>query len=292
MLARSCTTLEGTREETLARSVHRRRVVARRCDGPSARRQTSARDRQHVGHRLRDRRRAAARGRRRHRQRAVSVDRRRRHREPQATGRAPKGFAADMATAEGTAAIHAAFPNVDILVNNVGGYGPLAFEESTDDEWYRLIDLNVMSGVRLSRLYLPRMRETNWGRIIFISSESAYHIPPDMIHYGMTKAAQIAVARGLAKATATTGITVNSVLPGPTRTQGADNFLRQQEAQGRDPKVAERQFFDAFRPTSLIKRFADPDEVGNFVAYVASPLASATTGAALRVDGGTVKSAY
>jgi NAD(P)-dependent dehydrogenase (short-subunit alcohol dehydrogenase family) len=210
----------------------------------------------------------------------------------EATGRAPKGFAADMSTAEGTSAIHAAFPNVDILVNNVGGYGPQAFEQSTDEDWYRLIDLNVMSGVRLSRLYLPRMRERNWGRIIFISSESAYHIPPDSIHYGMTKAAQIAVARGLAEATATTGITVNSVLPGPTRTQFADNFLRQQAAQGRDPAVAERQFFDQFRPTSLIKRFADPDEVGNFVAYVASPLASATTGAALRVDGGTVKSAY
>jgi NAD(P)-dependent dehydrogenase (short-subunit alcohol dehydrogenase family) len=210
----------------------------------------------------------------------------------EATGRAPRGFAADMSTPEGTSAIHAAFPNVDILVNNVGGYGPQAFEQSTDEDWYRLIDLNVMSGVRLSRLYLPRMREENWGRIIFISSESAYHIPPDSIHYGMTKAAQIAVSRGLAEATATTGITVNSVLPGPTRTQFADNFLRQQAAQGRDPAVAERQFFDQFRPTSLIKRFADPAEVGNFVAYVASPLASATTGAALRVDGGTVKSAY
>jgi NAD(P)-dependent dehydrogenase (short-subunit alcohol dehydrogenase family) len=210
----------------------------------------------------------------------------------EATGRTPRGFAADMSTAEGTSAIHAAFPNVDILVNNVGAYGPQVFEQSTDEDWYRLIDLNVMSGVRLSRLYLPRMRAENWGRIIFISSESAYHIPPDSIHYGMTKAAQIAVARGLAEATATTGITVNSVLPGPTRTQFADNFLRQQAAQGRDPAVAERQFFDQFRPTSLIKRFADPAEVGNFVAFVASPLASATTGAALRVDGGTVKSAY
>jgi NAD(P)-dependent dehydrogenase (short-subunit alcohol dehydrogenase family) len=210
----------------------------------------------------------------------------------EATGRAPRGFAADMSTPEGTSAIHGAFPNIDILVNNVGGYGPQAFEQSTDEDWYRLIDLNVMSGVRLSRLYLPRMREENWGRIIFISSESAYHIPPDSIHYGMTKAAQIAVSRGLAEATATTGITVNSVLPGPTRTQFADTFLRQQAAQGRDPAVAERQFFDQFRPTSLIKRFADPDEVGNFVAYIASPLASATTGAALRVDGGTVKSAY
>ena len=208
------------------------------------------------------------------------------------TGRTPRGFAADMATADGTDAVHMAFPDVDILVNNVGGYGPQAFEQSTDEDWYRLIDLNVMSGVRLSRLYLPRMREENWGRIIFISSESAYHIPPDSIHYGMTKAAQIAVARGLAEATATTGITVNSVLPGPTRTRAAENFIRAQVAQGRQATDVERQFFDTFRPTSLIKRFADPDEVGNFVAYVASPLASATTGAALRVDGGTVKSAY
>jgi len=208
------------------------------------------------------------------------------------TGRRPRGFAADMSTAEGTNAIHAAFPNVDILVNNVGGYGPQPFEESTDEDWYRLIDLNVMSGVRLSRLYLPRMRTENWGRIIFISSESAYHIPPDSIHYGMTKAAQIAVARGLAEATATTGITVNTVVPGPTRTQFAENFIESQAAQGRDAAVVERQFFDQFRPTSLIKRFALPEEVAHFVAYVASPLASATTGAALRVDGGTVKSAY
>ena len=210
----------------------------------------------------------------------------------EATGRTAKGFAADMSTAEGTNAIHAAFPDVEILVNNVGGYGPQPFEQSTDEEWERLFNLNVMSGVRLSRLYLPRMREKNWGRIIFISSESAYHIPPESISYGMTKAAQIAVARGIAEATATTGITVNTVVPGPTRTRGADNFLKAQVAAGRNEAEAEREFFDRFRPTSLIKRFADPAEVGNFVAYVASPLASATTGAALRVDGGVVKSAY
>jgi NAD(P)-dependent dehydrogenase (short-subunit alcohol dehydrogenase family) len=200
------------------------------------------------------------------------------------TGKTARGFAADMSTADGTNAIHAAFPNVEILVNNVGGYGPAPFETAPDAEWYRLFDLNVMSGVRLSRLYLPRMRTANWGRIIFISSESAYHIPPDSIHYGMTKAAQIAVARGLAEATATTGITVNTVVPGPTKTRGAAGFLERQ--------VAARQLFDTFRPTSLIKRFAETEEVGNFVVYIASPLASATTGAALRVDGGTVKSAY
>jgi NAD(P)-dependent dehydrogenase (short-subunit alcohol dehydrogenase family) len=208
------------------------------------------------------------------------------------TGHTAKGFAADMSTAEGTVAIHKAFPNVEILVNNLGGYGPAPFETTPDSEWYRLFDLNVMSGIRLSRLYLPGMRERNWGRIIFISSESAYHIPPDSINYGMTKAAQIAVARGLAEATATTGITVNSVLPGPTRTGGAENFLAAQERAGNDPKVAERQFFDRVRPTSLLKRFEDPDEIGNFVAFVASPLASGITGAALRADGGTIKSAY
>ena len=149
------------------------------------------------------------------------------------TGKTAKGFAADMATAEGTNAIHAAFPNVEILVNNVGGYGPAPFETTPDAEWYRLFDLNVMSGVRLSRLYLPRMREANWGRIIFISSESAYHIPPESIDYGMTKAAQIAVARGLAEATATTGITVNTVVPGPTKTRGAESFLKRQVEAGR-----------------------------------------------------------
>jgi NAD(P)-dependent dehydrogenase (short-subunit alcohol dehydrogenase family) len=208
------------------------------------------------------------------------------------TGRAPSGFPADMSTAEGTRAIFDAFPEIDILVNNVGTYGPSAFEESTDEDWYRLIDLNVMSGVRLSRLYLPGMREQDWGRIIFISSESAYHIPPDSIHYGMTKAAQIAVARGLAEATAETGITVNSVLPGPTRTEAADRFLRAQTESGADARAVERQFFVNARPTSLIKRFADPAEVAAMVVYVASPRASATTGAALRVDGGTIKSAY
>jgi NAD(P)-dependent dehydrogenase (short-subunit alcohol dehydrogenase family) len=208
------------------------------------------------------------------------------------TGKTAKGFAADMATAEGTNAIHTAFPNVEILVNNVGGFGPAPFETAPDTEWYRLFDLNVMSGVRLSRLYLPRMRAADWGRIIFISSESAYHIPPESINYGMTKAAQIAVSRGLAEATATTGITVNTVVPGPTKTRFAEGFLEREAAAGRDPKAAERQFFDQFRPTSLIKRFAEPEEVGNFVAFIASPLASATTGAALRVDGGTVKSAF
>ena len=208
------------------------------------------------------------------------------------TGRTPLGFPADMSTAEGTRAIFQAHPEVDILVNNVGTYGPAPFEESTDEEWYRLFDLNVMSGVRLSRLYLPYMRAQDWGRIVFISSESAYHIPPDSIHYGMTKAAQIALARGLAEATAETGITVNSVLPGPTRTEAADRFLRARAEAGEDEREVERQFFANVRPTSLLMRFADPAEVAAMVAYVVSTKASATTGAALRVDGGTVKSAF
>lgn len=210
----------------------------------------------------------------------------------EATGRVPLGFPADMSTAEGTQAIFEAHPNVDILVNNVGTYGSAPFEESTDEEWYRLFDLNVMSGVRLSRLYLPHMREQDWGRIVFISSESAYHIPADSIHYGMTKAAQIAVARGLAEATAETGITVNSVLPGPTRTAAADQFLRASAESGADEREVERQFFVNARPTSLLMRFADPAEVAAMVAYVVSEKASATTGAALRVDGGTIKSAF
>ena len=208
------------------------------------------------------------------------------------TGRTPLGYPADMSTAEGTQAMFDAFPEVDILVNNVGTYGPAPFEQSTDEDWYRLFDLNVMSGVRLSRLYLPHMRSQDWGRIVFISSESAFHIPPDSIHYGMTKAAQIAVARGLAEATAETGITVNTVVPGPTRTAGADRLLRARVEAGENEREVERQFFVNARPTSLIMRFADPAEVAAMVAYVVSTKASATTGAALRVDGGTVKSAF
>jgi NAD(P)-dependent dehydrogenase (short-subunit alcohol dehydrogenase family) len=208
------------------------------------------------------------------------------------TGRTPKGFPADMSTAAGTRAIFEAFPEVDILVNNVATFGSAPLEDSTDEEWYRLFDLNVMSGVRLSRLYLPYMRQQDWGRIIFISSESAYHIPAESVSYGTTKAAQIAVARGIAEATAETGITVNTVVPGPTRTENADRFLQAQAEAGRDEREVERQFFENARPTSLIMRFADPAEVAAMVTYIASARASATTGAALRVDGGTVKSAF
>jgi NAD(P)-dependent dehydrogenase (short-subunit alcohol dehydrogenase family) len=156
----------------------------------------------------------------------------------------------------------------------------------------RFFEANVLSGVRLSRLFLPAMRAADWGRIIFISSESAVQIPLEMIHYGMTKTAQIAVARGLAEAVAGTGITVNSILPGPTRSRGVEDFVEALSGKGQSFEAFETEFFEKVRPTSLIKRFASPEEVASLVAYVASPLASATTGAALRVDGGVIKSAF
>ena len=180
-----------------------------------------------------------------------------------------------------------------ILVNNLGIFEPKAFDDIPDAEWLRFFDVNVVSGVRLARLYLPSMRTRNWGRIIFISSESGVQIPAEMIHYGVTKTAQLAVSRGLAESLAGTGITVNSVLPGPTKSRGVGDFV---DALARDAGKSfeefEREFFAKVRPTSLIKRFATPEEVANMVAYVASPLSSATTGSSLRVDGGTVKSAF
>ncbi|MPY91051.1 MAG: SDR family oxidoreductase [Luteitalea sp.] len=203
------------------------------------------------------------------------------------------GFAGDLSTAETVDALAQTFPDVDILVNNLGIFEPKPFENIPDEDWRRFFDVNVLSGVRLARVYLPRMRRLNWGRIIFISSESAIHIPSEMIHYGMTKTAQLAVSRGLAEAVAGTGITVNSVLPGPTRSRGVGDFV---EALAKDAGKSfdefETEFFEKVRPTSLIQRFATPEEVASLVAYVASPLASATTGAALRVDGGVVKSAF
>ena len=184
-------------------------------------------------------------------------------------------------------------PDVEILVNNLGIFEPKPFEDIPDEDWERFFRVNVLSGVRLARLYLPGMRQRNWGRIIFISSESAVRIPLEMIHYGMTKTAQLAVSRGLAEAVAGTGITVNSVLPGPTRSRGVEEFVGAL-AQGSSKSFAEveRDFFRTARPSSLIRRFASPEEVASLVAYVASPLASATTGAALRVDGGVIRSAF
>jgi len=207
-----------------------------------------------------------------------------------ATGRTPLGFAGDMSKADDIARLARQYPDVDILVNNVGRFIAHAFVDSTDKDWYDSFDLNVMSGVRLSRAYLPRMKQRNWGRIIFISSESALQIPVGGVQYGMSKAAQIAVARGIAEECARTGVTVNSILPGPTL--DPDDPRTAQRLGGRPLAEVEAQFFSTQRPTSLIKRFARTDEVANLVTYVASPRSSATTGAALRVDGGVVKSAF
>jgi NAD(P)-dependent dehydrogenase (short-subunit alcohol dehydrogenase family) len=210
-----------------------------------------------------------------------------------ATGGNVLGFAGDLSVSAVAEKLAQAHPHVDILVNNLGIFEVRAFEDISDADWQRFFDVNVLSGARLSRLYLPGMRERNWGRIIFISSESGYQIPAEMIHYGMTKAAQIAVARGLAEATAGTGITVNSVLPGPTRSRGVADFVADWAAKsGKSAQTAENEFFKTARPTSLIKRFATPEEVAAMVAFVASPLSAATNGAALRVDGGVVKSAF
>ncbi len=203
------------------------------------------------------------------------------------------GFAGDLSkasVAEDLAKVH---PGVEILVNNLGIFEPKPFEEIPDEDWLRFFDVNVLSGVRLARLFLPAMRQANWGRIIFISSESGVQIPEEMIHYGMTKTAQIAVSRGLAEAVAGTGITVNSILPGPTKSRGVGDFVEALAREsGQSFEEFETEFFAKVRPTSLIKRFATPQEVASLVAYVASPLASATTGATLRVDGGVIKSAF
>jgi len=208
-----------------------------------------------------------------------------------AAGADVAGVAADLGTAEGCARVVAEVPDADILVNNVGVFAPVPFEEIPDSEWMRFFETNVLSGVRLSRAYLPHMRARDWGRIVFVSSESAVQIPSEMIHYGTTKTAQLAVARGLAEMTVGTGITVNSVLPGPTASEGVSTFVGQMaEARGVDFATMEREFFSNARPSSLIRRFASPDEVAAMIAYVCSARASATNGAALRVDGGVVRS--
>ncbi|HTH60585.1 MAG TPA: SDR family oxidoreductase [Paraburkholderia sp.] len=209
------------------------------------------------------------------------------------TGGDVHGFAGDLSTAAAADELVARFPGVEILVNNLGIFEPKPFEEIPDADWQRFFDVNVLSGVRLARLYLPAMRQANWGRIIFISSESGVQIPAEMIHYGMTKAAQIAVSRGLAEAVAGTGITVNSVMPGPTKSRGVGEFVETlAKADGKSFEAFEKEFFEKVRPTSLIKRFASPQEIASLVAYIASPLSSATTGAALRADGGVIKSAF
>jgi NAD(P)-dependent dehydrogenase (short-subunit alcohol dehydrogenase family) len=209
-----------------------------------------------------------------------------------ATGGEVEGFAGDLGAAGQAEGLAKRFPGVEILVNNLGIFEPKPFEEIPDADWMRFFEVNVLSGVRLARLFLPAMKRANWGRIIFISSESAVQIPAEMIHYGMTKTAQLAVSRGLAEAVAGTGITVNSILPGPTKSRGVGDFVDSlATASGKSPEQFEKEFFEKVRPTSLIRRFATTREVASLVTYIASPLASATTGAALRVDGGVIKSA-
>ena len=210
-----------------------------------------------------------------------------------AAGGNAAAFAGDLTTAAAAADVVRRFPDVEILVNNLGIFEPQPFEEIPDEEWIRFFEVNVLSGIRLARAYLGGMKKRNWGRIIFISSESGVQIPSEMIHYGMTKTAQLAVSRGLAEAVAGTGVTVNCVLPGPTKSRGVGDFVEAlAKKEGKTFAEFEKEFFLKVRPTSLIKRFATPEEVASLITYVASPLSSATTGAALRVDGGVVKSAF
>ncbi|MGA9353754.1 MAG: SDR family NAD(P)-dependent oxidoreductase [Terriglobales bacterium] len=207
-----------------------------------------------------------------------------------AAGAKVDGIAADLSSAAGTEAIVAKLPAVDVLVNNVGMFDPKPFAEIPDADWFRFFEVNVMSGVRLSRHYLAGMLKKNWGRIIFISSESAVQIPAEMIHYAMTKTAQVAVARGIAESVAGTGVTVNSILAGPTASEGAGVFVEAMAKQQKKSKAeVEKDFFEHVRPSSLLKRFATVDEVAAMATYLAGEVSSATNGAAMRADGGVIR---
>jgi NAD(P)-dependent dehydrogenase (short-subunit alcohol dehydrogenase family) len=195
---------------------------------------------------------------------------------------------ADPATAEGAAALIAAVPDTDILVNNLGIYEAKDFTDITDADWHHLFEVNVVSGARLTRHYFPKMLAKDWGRVIFISSESSLVVPDEMIHYGMTKTAQLAIARGLATKTKGTGVTVNSVMPGPTRSEGIVDFVKSVLPEAKSDEEAETLFFEKMRPLSLIRRFIEADEIGAMVAFLASPLAAVTNGAAIRAEGGIV----
>jgi NAD(P)-dependent dehydrogenase (short-subunit alcohol dehydrogenase family) len=200
------------------------------------------------------------------------------------------GIVSDFSDSAGANAVIARLSAVDVLVNNVGIFEPKPFAEIPDEDWYRLFEINVMSGIRLARHYLTAMLKKNWGRILFISSESGVQIPAEMVHYGMTKTAQIAVARGIAESVAGTGVTVNSILAGPTESEGVSGFVEAMaKQQSKSKEQVEEEFFEHARPTSLLKRFATVEEVAAMVTYVASELSSATNGAALRVDGGVVR---
>ncbi len=201
-----------------------------------------------------------------------------------------RGIAADVSTAVGCDALAAALPDVDILINNAGIFEPKGFFDIPDEDWTRFFEVNVMSGVRLSRAYLKGMLKRDWGRVVFISSESALNIPKEMIHYGLTKTAQLALSRGLAEMTRGTAVTVNSVLPGPTMSEGVETFVKDLAKQnGQSVEEAASQFVRQFRPTSLLQRFASVEEIANMVVYVSSKEASATNGAALRAEGGIVQ---
>ncbi|MEQ8524740.1 SDR family oxidoreductase [Gracilimonas sp.] len=201
------------------------------------------------------------------------------------------GIAADFSEQKQVTSIIDQFAELDILINNVGFFEPKAFPHISDQDWFEIFEVNVLSGIRLSRHYLPKMLDNGWGRIIFISSESAINIPEEMIHYGMTKTAQLAVSRGLAELTKGSNVTVNSVLPGPTRSEGIEDFLTNlAEEENKAKNEIEQEFFNDVRPTSLIQRFAEVNEVANLVAFLSSPLSSAINGTSLRADGGVVKS--
>jgi NAD(P)-dependent dehydrogenase (short-subunit alcohol dehydrogenase family) len=204
---------------------------------------------------------------------------------------AVRGIEADLATAEGAAKLIAQMRETDILVNNLGIYEPKEFSQITDEEWLRIFEVNVLSGIRLARHYFPAMLKRNWGRVIFISSESGIMTPSEMVHYGMTKTAQLAISRGLAEQTKGTKVTVNSVLPGPTRSEGNEAFLKRLASiPNATPEQAEKEFFEKYRSSSLLQRLIEGREVASLVCYLASPLSSATNGAALRVEGGLLRS--
>src|SRR5580692_3960746 len=204
-----------------------------------------------------------------------------------------RGVAADLGTATGVDAFLKQAPDADVLINNLGIFDPKPFLEIPDTEWLRFFEVNVLSGVRLARKYLPGMLKKNWGRVIFISSESAQNIPAEMVHYGMTKTAQVSIARGIAESVAGTGVTVNSVLAGPTASEGAVNFVESlAKQQGISSAEFEKQFFSTVRPTSLLKRFQTPEEVAAVVAFVASTQAVAINGAAVRAEGGVVRGIF